>query len=246
MLNVAEPLQPYENESEESISNDDFDGDIIKATFNDIDLLEEVRLRQKDRTSSEERSEGQRLKHRKVKSTTVWFDTNEGHLAFSLYRNTTQNGIKLALKFRTLSKKCLIFIIWNEKVVGNEQISLQLINGQLRLTRISGSQLSTSTIKGKRWNDLKWHTLHLIETSKGGLKASIENKSAEIDGTLPTFRSAGKLFLGGLPTGTSWPQGIPQSEGFRGCMAALKFGNELLDLWSDAESGVQVEKGCRG
>uniref|UniRef100_A0AC34G0P1 Uncharacterized protein n=1 Tax=Panagrolaimus sp. ES5 TaxID=591445 RepID=A0AC34G0P1_9BILA len=209
-LNVAEPLQPYENESEESISNDDFDGDIIKATFNEIDLLEEVRLRQKDRTSSEERSEGQRLKHRKVKSTTVWFDTNEGHLAFSLYRNTTQNGVKLALKFRTLSKKCLIFIIWNEKIVGNEVISLQLINGQLRLTRVSGSQLSTSTIKGKRWNDLKWHTLHLSETSNGGLKVSIENKSAEIDGTLPAFRSSGKLFLGGLPTGVSWPSGITQ------------------------------------
>uniref|UniRef100_A0AC34Q392 Neurexin n=1 Tax=Panagrolaimus sp. JU765 TaxID=591449 RepID=A0AC34Q392_9BILA len=72
-ISVAEPLQSYDGDSDESLDNDDFAGDMILATFNEIDLLEDVKLRQ--RTSSEEKTDGQRLKHRKVKSSTVWFDT---------------------------------------------------------------------------------------------------------------------------------------------------------------------------
>uniref|UniRef100_A0A7E4WBE8 Neurexin-1a n=1 Tax=Panagrellus redivivus TaxID=6233 RepID=A0A7E4WBE8_PANRE len=246
---VAEPMQTYEGDSEEFTENDDFDGDLIRATFNDLDLLEEPKNRLLDRTasSSEEKPSGQRLKHRKVKSATVWFDSAEGHLSFPIFKNTTQSGLRFGIKFRTLAADATIALLWNQKTIGPELISIQLYRGLLRITRISGSQLLTGTIRGRRYNDLKWHSVHLFELDAyGGLRLAVENRTAEIrSDTMTPFRVPGRLFIGGLPTDVAWPSGVMPTVGFRGCMATLKIGNDPIDLWSDAESAVLVEKGCR-
>ena len=239
-------MQSYDGDSEETIDNDDFSGDMIKANFNELDLLEEIKLRSREKSNSEEVNSGQRLKHRKVKSSTVWFESPDGHLTFNILKNMTTSGLKLSLKFRTLSPDALLFVIFFEKNLHQEIIGVQLNSGFLKITRINDKNFQKSFIKERKFNDLKWHTIHLTEVDEK-LRVSIENKTTEIQifDKTDSFDS-GKLYVGGIPSEINWPSGLTQTGGFRGCMASLKLGTEILDLWSDAETGTQVEKGCRG
>ncbi|CAI2355017.1 unnamed protein product [Caenorhabditis sp. 36 PRJEB53466] len=225
-----------------------FKGFLSKLTFNGNDyLLKSKRNSALLGKSSSRESKGQR--NVKTRIASISFTNSTGYVAFASDKISSLTGaFRVQFKFQTLMRSALLFFTL-PKHDYDQSFRLQIVNGRLKYTfRISGQDFHTTSPKlpyRQHLSDMRWHNVLIYQDEKS------RDHVLLIDNSTTTLsvekvkkvesKMVGKLYFGSNPLGVSRP-----SNGYRGCIASLRINENALDLYEDADSRSNVNRGCSG
>ncbi|PIC26934.1 hypothetical protein B9Z55_019354 [Caenorhabditis nigoni] len=225
-----------------------FKGFLSKLIFNGNDYLAKTKRdsAQLSKSSSRE-SKGQR--NVKTRIASISFTNSTGYVAFSSDKISSLAGsFRVQFKFQTLMRSALIFFTL-PKHDYDQSFRLQIMNGRLKYTyRISGQEFHTTSPKlpyRQHLSDMRWHSVLIYQDEKTNDHVLLVDNSTTtliIDKMKKVeSRMSGKLYFGSNPLGVSRP-----SNGYRGCISTLRINENALDLYEDADSRMNVNRGCSG
>ncbi|ULT89417.1 hypothetical protein L3Y34_008113 [Caenorhabditis briggsae] len=225
-----------------------FKGFLSKLIFNGNDYLAKTKRDSALLSKSTSReSKGQR--NVKTRIASISFTNSTGYVAFSSDKISSLAGsFRVQFKFQTLMRSALIFFTL-PKHDYDQSFRLQIINGRLKYTyRISGQEFHTTSPKlpyRQHLSDMRWHSVLIYQDEKTNDHVLLVDNSTTtliIDKMKKVeSRMSGKLYFGSNPLGVSRP-----SNGYRGCISTLRINEKALDLYEDADSRMNVNRGCSG
>ncbi|CAB3396748.1 unnamed protein product [Caenorhabditis bovis] len=225
-----------------------FKGFVSKLIFNGIDYLKKSRkaLSFMKTTTMSRENKGQR--NVKTRVSTVSFTNSTGFIVFSSEKIASLSGaFRVQFKFQTLMRSALLmFTMPNNDL--DQSFRLQIVNGRMRYTyRATGHEYQVTSQKlpyGHHLSDMRWHNVLIYQDAKNQDHVMIIDNST----TLLSFerrrveaRMSGKLYVGGNPLAHS-----KSTSAFRGCLSTLRISEHLVDLFEDADSKLNVNRGCSG
>ncbi|XP_065069977.1 pikachurin-like [Rhopilema esculentum] len=134
-------------------------------------------------------------------------------------------------------------ILWKGQKFGmlkGDYISLSLIEGYLVCRyNLGGGDVTLKS--GRRFDDGQWHRVLLLRESGNGEMRIDETLvgNAKAEGNYIMLNTDGDLYVGGADD-IFTTTGSRHLHGLDGCIRNLKFGDHLVDLIKDAESGHHV------
>uniref|UniRef100_A0A7I4Z531 Neurexin-3a n=1 Tax=Haemonchus contortus TaxID=6289 RepID=A0A7I4Z531_HAECO len=215
-----------------------FRGAVTRMMFNGIDLLQ--RAKREGKMSKE--GKGQR--NIKPRPSSVSFVNTTGYAVLSHRVASSLTGsLRVSFKFQTLIGNALLLASYSADK--DTSLVIELVNARIRFTYKEAStvMLIESPVLPNRQHlsDMRWHTLLYYQEDRTGLQMLlVDNTTAISDNAMePVLGTV--IAIGGAPVSAPLARG-----GFRGCLAALRINDRLIDVIDDCDVKKDVVQGCAG
>uniref|UniRef100_A0AAF5CSK5 DNA polymerase delta subunit 3 n=1 Tax=Strongyloides stercoralis TaxID=6248 RepID=A0AAF5CSK5_STRER len=243
------------NTSIEMIERDQFKGEAIDVFFNGYNMLNKISNFEDEFLGIQYKDESnERINEsKKYKIHPITFTDNPGYVMFhkETFLKSSQNNGRLSFKFRTLQKRCLLFLVEREtSIISEKYVIFELINGKIYISHPQRGKYITS-LSGNlnsniNLNDLKWHNILVLkDNDKNMYSLTIDNYTSILplsDDML--FPSSGNFYFGGIPINIQLPELLEGIPNFKGCMSNLRVGKEYYSFLTDSQDAKNIIRGC--
>ncbi|PIO76915.1 laminin G domain protein [Teladorsagia circumcincta] len=215
-----------------------FRGAVSRMMFNGIDLLE--RAKREGKLNKESKG----LRNIKPRPSSASFVNTTGYAVLSNRIASSLTGsFRVSFKFQTLIGNALLFASYSADK--DTSLVIELVNARIKFSYKEGSDVmvieSPVLPNRQHLSDMRWHTLLYYQEERTGLQMLLVDNTTAISDNDMQPELGNVVTIGGAPISAPLVRG-----GFRGCLAALRINERLIDVIEDCDLKKDVIRGCAG